>query len=77
MLSLPDRSERDSPNGDVHVTPQRRRRRQKAIHGMLPEAAAQQARNVGLRQPAPLCHRGLLGAALTDDFVNAGDEFRL
>ena len=56
--------------------PQRRRRRQKAIHGILPEAAPQQARNVGLRQPEQLCRLGLLEAALAHDPVDAGDEFR-
>ena len=64
-------------NNDVYIAPQSRQEAQKPFHGVLSEAAPQQARHIGLRQPEQLCCVDLLETALSNDFVDLRDQLGL
>ena len=64
-------------NNDVYVAPQSRQEAQKPFHGVLSEAAPQQARHIGLRQPKQLCCVDLLETALSNDLVDLRDQLGL
>ena len=62
---------------DVYIAPQSRQEAQKPFHGVLSEAAPQQARQIGSRQPDQLCRVDLLEAALSNDLVDPRDQLGL